>query len=136
MTIEEVKDRFGEHSVFGLEEGYILCNKCPLENTCEASDPDGFEKCWQYIAERIGEDSTENGEKLHDAVEHPSHYTQGGIECIDAMEAAFGAQELAVYCKIAAFKYIWRCKYKNGLEDVKKAVWYLNKYIELEGGAE
>jgi hypothetical protein len=69
----------------------------------------------------------------NDVVNHPPHYTQGGIECIDAMEAAFGAQELAVYCKIAAFKYIWRCVHKNGLEDIKKAVWYLNKYMELMG---
>lgn len=42
----------------------------------------------------------------NDVVNHPIHYTQGGIECIDAMKAAFGAAELAVYCKIAAFKYI------------------------------
>lgn len=74
------------------------------------------------------------GENDDDVVNHPPHYTQGGIECIDAMKSAFGADELAVYCKIAAFKYIWRCKLKNGTEDVKKAVWYLNKYIELMEG--
>ena len=67
-----------------------------------------------------------------DAVNHPSHYTQGGIECIDAMEAAFGTSELAAYCKIAAFKYIWRCELKNGLEDVDKTIWYLNKYKTLK----
>lgn len=72
-------------------------------------------------------------EAENDVVNHPSHYTQGGIECIDAMESAFGAAQLAVYCKIAAFKYIWRCEYKNGAEDVKKAIWYLNKYLELKG---
>ena len=70
----------------------------------------------------------------NDAVNHPAHYTQGGIECIDAMKSAFGADELAMYCKIAAFKYIWRCKLKNGSEDVKKAIWYLNKYLELLEG--
>lgn len=74
----------------------------------------------------------EDGE--NDVVNHPSHYTQGGIECIDAMKAAFGADELAVYCKIAAFKYVWRCDHKNGLEDIKKAIWYLNKYLELKEG--
>lgn len=73
-------------------------------------------------------------EAENDVVNHPAHYTQGGIECIDAMKSAFGADELAVYCKIAAFKYIWRCEHKNGLEDVKKAVWYLNKYLELKDG--
>lgn len=71
-------------------------------------------------------------EAENDAVNHPSHYTQGGIECIDAMKSAFGAAELAVYCKIAAFKYIWRCEHKNGSEDVQKAIWYMNKYLELE----
>lgn len=43
---------------------------------------------------------------MNDVVNHPSHYTQGSIECIDAMKSAFGAAQLAVYCKIAAFKYI------------------------------
>lgn len=74
-------------------------------------------------------------EAENDVINHPSHYTQGGIECIDAMESAFGAAQLAVYCKIAAFKYIWRCERKNGAEDVKKAIWYLNKYLELKGDA-
>lgn len=74
-------------------------------------------------------------ETENDVINHPSHYTQGGIECIDAMESAFGAAQLAVYCKIAAFKYIWRCERKNGAEDVKKAIWYLNKYLELKGDA-
>ena len=72
--------------------------------------------------------------ELNDVINHPSHYTQGSVECIDAMKSAFGAEELAVYCKIAAFKYIWRCERKNGSEDIKKAVWYLKKYLELEDG--
>lgn len=71
-------------------------------------------------------------ETENDVINHPSHYTQGGIECIDAMKSAFGAAQLAVYCKIAAFKYIWRCEYKNGAEDVKKAIWYMNKFLELK----
>lgn len=66
-----------------------------------------------------------------DNVNHPAHYTQGNIECIDAMQSAFGAAELAVYCKIAAFKYLWRSEHKNGVEDIKKALWYTTKYIEL-----
>lgn len=69
-----------------------------------------------------------------DMVNKPPHYTSGSIECIDAMKAAFGADELAVYCKIAAFKYIWRCELKGGTEDIKKARFYLDKYIELKDG--
>lgn len=70
-------------------------------------------------------------DKKEDKVNHPSHYTQGGIECIDAMEAALGKQVVMDFCLGNAFKYIFRCKNKNGLEDVKKANWYLNKLIEL-----
>lgn len=68
----------------------------------------------------------------NDLVNHPTHYTHGGIECIDAMKAAFGSDELKVYCKIAAFKYLWRADHKGGLQDIQKANWYLNKYLEVE----
>lgn len=56
----------------------------------------------------------------------------GGIECIDAMESAFGIEAVQNFCACNAFKYIFRFLHKNGLEDVDKAVWYLNKYKELE----
>lgn len=75
-------------------------------------------------------------ESESNAVNHPKHYTSGSVECIDAMRAAFGADELATYCKIAAFKYIWRCDLKGGIEDIKKARFYLEKYIELKDGGE
>lgn len=65
-------------------------------------------------------------------VEHPKHYTQGGIECIDAMIAAYGDTAVMDFCKCNAFKYLFRMDNKNNpLEDVKKAIWYLNKWTEL-----
>lgn len=64
-----------------------------------------------------------------DNVNHPSHYT-GRYECIDVMQDVFGDEATNDFCLCNAFKYIWRARKKNGLEDVKKAVWYLNKYIE------
>ena len=70
-------------------------------------------------------------EIIKDNVNHPSHYTTGGIECIDAMIAAAGVEQVKSFCRLNAFKYIWRADKKNHLEDIKKAVWYLNKYIEL-----
>jgi hypothetical protein len=66
-----------------------------------------------------------------DAVNHPDHYNQGGIECIDAMVSAFGTEAVENFCLINAFKYVWRTQAKNGLEDVEKAIWYLTKYKEL-----
>lgn len=64
-----------------------------------------------------------------DNVNHPSHYT-GKYECIDVMQDVFGDEATNDFCLCNAFKYIWRARKKNGLEDVKKAVWYLNKYVE------
>ena len=67
----------------------------------------------------------------NDSVNHPAHYTQGGVECIDAMISAFGKETVANFCLCNAFKYVWRTKKKNGIEDIDKAKWYLNKYEEL-----
>jgi hypothetical protein len=61
----------------------------------------------------------------HDAVVSPSHYNQGGIECLDAMRSAFGEDALRTYAHVNAFKYIWRARYKNGDEDLAKAAFYL-----------
>lgn len=69
-----------------------------------------------------------------DPVNHPKHYTQGNIECIDAMISAFGKEKVMVFCQCNAFKYMWRSDTKNGVEDLKKAAWYMDKYIELQNG--
>lgn len=68
-----------------------------------------------------------------DAVEHPEHYTHGKYECIDVMTEVFGADEVADFCICNAFKYLFRCQHKHEtpIEDVKKAVWYLNKYLSI-----
>ncbi len=68
---------------------------------------------------------------MADNVNHPFHYTHGGIECIDAMQSAFGVEDVKTYCRINAFKYLWRSEHKNHTEDIQKAIWYLNKYLEL-----
>ena len=63
---------------------------------------------------------------ISDMVNQPPHYADSEIECIDAMVAAFGREAVATYCRIAAFKYIWRAGKKfDAEEDLKKAVWYL-----------
>lgn len=71
-----------------------------------------------------------------DMVNHPSHYTQGGIECIDALKAATVSKTgIEAVCTANAIKYLWRYEEKNGIEDVKKARWYINRLIkELENG--
>lgn len=65
-----------------------------------------------------------------DNVNHPSHYTQGKVECIDALESAtIGKSGIEAVCVANVIKYLWRYEEKNGLEDVKKAQFYLNRLI-------
>lgn len=59
-----------------------------------------------------------------DDVEHPAHYTQGSIECIDAIRAALTPEEFRGYCKGAMIKYIWRERMKGGNQSLRKAVAY------------
>ena len=69
---------------------------------------------------------------MSDPVNHPSHYETGKFESIDVMVETQGVEAVQNFCICNAFKYIYRHKFKNGIEDIKKAIWYLNKYIELE----
>lgn len=70
---------------------------------------------------------------VKDNVNSPSHYKTGKIECIVAMEGMLSSEEFIGYLRGNIFKYTYRYKDKNGLEDLKKAQWYLNKLIEKEG---
>lgn len=67
-----------------------------------------------------------------DNVNQPQHYASQPIECIVAMEAMLSPEEFIGYLRGNIFKYQWRYKQKNGIEDLKKAQWYQNKLIEKE----
>ena len=70
--------------------------------------------------------STDNND-----VNHPSHYTQGDIECIDAIKASMSKKEFLGYLKGNVQKYVWRYEQKdNPVQDLEKAQWYLKKLLE------
>lgn len=72
-----------------------------------------------------------------DKINHPNHYTNGhGLECIDEMLEVFGTRVVADFCLCNVWKYRRRAIYKNGEEDMQKAEWYMNKFIELKNLAE
>ncbi len=79
-----------------------------------------------YMARRINE--TEE-----DMVNNPSHYNKSGIECIDAIQAMTD-EGFEHYLQGNIMKYLWRYRYKNGVEDLKKAEWYLHKLINIRDG--
>ena len=76
------------------------------------------------VAERI---KTMN----NDTVNSPAHYCTGKFECIDIMIETQGVEATMSFCVCNALKYIYRHRNKNRIEDIKKADWYLKKFIEL-----
>jgi hypothetical protein len=79
------------------------------------------------------EDRNLDPNPLMDAVFKPPHYNAAGIECIDAMKAMVETADVPAhqaYCWQNSFKYLWPWPYKNnGLEDLRKARWYLDRLI-------
>ena len=125
MTIEDKRKALDEHC-----KKYLACNKCELyENNSK------YGLCY---SEELPDEVVEENynivfceEHKHDNVEHPNHYETGKFECIEVMEEAIGTDAVKDFCVCNAFKYIYRHKRKNGKEDLEKARWYVNKYIEL-----
>ena len=89
--------------------------------------PQGFEEACQIIRAY--------SEHANDNVNHPKHYESGKYECIDVMVEAIGLEDVKGFCLCNALKYIYRCtkKHITPVEDVQKAIWYLQKFLELEG---
>jgi hypothetical protein len=67
-----------------------------------------------------------------DQVNHPPHYTNGGIECIEAIESQLTSEEYRGYLKGNIAKYMWRERMKGGTESLKKAQWYLDRLIQSD----
>ena len=117
--------------------GETICSKCVLYNRLDNA---GTELCYfdllnddklKLVYYKMIDQQTPTNTSNSSNVDHPSHYNQGSIECIDAMLSAFGKDEVKSFCKLNAFKYIWRSKFKRDLEDIKKANWYISKFVEL-----
>lgn len=63
-------------------------------------------------------------------VDHPDHYNQGSIECIEALKACMTPEEYHGFCSGNVIKYVWRYRNKNGIKDLEKAKWYLETLIK------
>lgn len=92
---------------------------------------------WQVIAERRKVDDLQSRtndvslQQTFDNVQCPAHYNQSGIECIDAIAAAVkGKNGIEAVLVGNVIKYLWRYELKNGVEDVRKAQWYLDRLVK------
>ena len=117
------------------------CNSCLLEELSggvmcdfyEWSD-DKLAIAYDHVCKNNDAELNIEPENNPDMVSHPKHYTQGGIECIDALKAAtVGKRGIEAVCVANVIKYLWRYEEKNGIEDVRKAKWYVERLLkELE----
>lgn len=90
-------------------------------------------KYWE-LSDDAKADLLHDAEPEHDAVNHPSHYTAGCIECIEALKAATTRLTgIEAVCTANAIKYLWRWKDKNGAEDIRKAIWYCQRLLKEIG---
>jgi hypothetical protein len=67
---------------------------------------------------------------MNDLVNRPDHYCKGGVECIDAVDAAISdLQGREAHYTASALQYLWRWKSKDGVRDLKKARWFIDRLI-------
>lgn len=123
MTVEEMRDRLER-----MCKTMGRCRECKLVGA-----PIGH--CY---GEKASDDEIINNYKIvfgdapTDMVNSPSHYAlPGGMEVIDVEIATQGEEAVKEHCICAAVEYLLRRKKKNGDEDVRKAHWWLSKYIEI-----
>ena len=117
-----------------------FCDGCHSCNSCLLEEFSGGVMCdfnrWSDDKLAIAYDHVykDMDENAPDMVNHPQHYTQGGIECIDALKAAtVGKRGIEAVCVANVIKYLWRYEKKNGIEDVRKAKFYIERMLkELE----
>lgn len=68
---------------------------------------------------------------MNDIINHPEHYTTGKVDCLQLMLDTQGVEAVKHFCICNSIKYLYRHNKKNGDEDIRKASFYLNKYVEL-----
>ena len=71
---------------------------------------------------------------MHDPVNHPNHYTSKGKEFLDTAKDLLSEEEFRGALKFNIYKYLHRYELKNGVEDLLKAEFYLQRLIKLKGG--
>ena len=139
ITVSEMKDAINNYCRSIKEKNLGICNEdgsCVIEKECAecwgnfVRDRELCEIAYNKVIKATKPKETE--EPTEDMVNHPSHYTQGGMECIDEMVLIFGKQAVANFCVCNAWKYRKRAMFKNGQEDIDKSDWYINKFKELQ----
>ena len=124
---------------FFMSRSHFLYGKEEIEYICILTGDNIDEDIYYYENIKytncpIKEVQMANCEKKSKDNINPNHYkSETSLECIEAMQIAFGNDAVIDFCLCNAWKYIWRWENKNGIEDLKKAEWYIEKGRELLG---
>lgn len=119
-------NQFENYDVFPKVKLTLKGLQEPTENSLPGSQVE-----WDKFFEELKKESNSDSEKEFDPVSKAAHYNQGSIECIDALETCMTTEELKGFLKGNVIKYLWRTNDKNGIQDLEKAQWYLNKLVEV-----
>ena len=138
MTIEEKRKAVADYCKKRWDDGHNCSNStgipaCPFymemaDNECDVTENETvFNRNYEALV-KLGLIQGESSEMVN----HPNHYNNGGMECIDEMVLIFGKGATMHFCLCNAWKYRYRANAKNGQEDLDKANWYIAKYKELK----
>jgi hypothetical protein len=136
QTIGELDDVFDgdkeEYKKYLLEQ--ISCaeqlNKFYGSKDYKPFKTDLFYRQLEYLESFMNNENNIDKSVVYDSVNNPYHYASGKYECIEVMRDTFGDEMLKSFCLLNAFKYLYRHHKKNGVEDLKKARFYLDYVIE------
>lgn len=112
------------------ENCFWYCRTCHNKESAFYGDVMGKSGYCVHHDYKSGETNMNPEQPAHDAVSHPSHYCKGSVECLDAIKAALG-DKYEGFLAGNVLKYVYRYPDKNGVEDCKKARFYLDKLIEV-----
>ena len=121
-----------DDGIFFINKMSLLCGKTVTINGVYKGSYTIVESKWGWqdwmFEDGVVEESIPTG---NDPI-NPDHYKQGKVECIDAIESATtNLKGGEAVCTAQIIKYIWRWKAKNGLEDLDKVQWYLNRLVTM-----
>lgn len=123
MSVEDIMN--GDGYWYGNAQEYI-CSISPDIIWQRPQQPEDL----PFINDKpksINDQYAEIEQVRQDDINKPNHYASSSIECIDAMQAMMTHEQFIGFLRGNVFKYQWRYEKKNGIEDLKKAQWYLNK---------
>lgn len=117
-----------------LLENFSISDICEFDEWTDSKLAVAYDHVYKNSKARLDGSHIKMDDNGPDMVNHPQHYTQGGIECIDALKAAtVDKRGIEAVCVANVIKYLWRFEEKNGVEDVRKAKWYIERLLkELE----